>query len=321
MKSVLLIFTVVCSALASGVSAAGKNFDFPVEKFANRPATCAFNMQRLPPDTVVYAAEAYSGRKVEFQIDQSGHQATQIDVAVNSKGRPVALILGAYEPTIWNIGWTPGSRIVAILARGYHRQAIAGVDSNVPVIISTYDNKGPCGHFSLSSNKLESANPLSRKLFGRPVDAVIPVAEGYAVAGAPIPHNTKLITSSDTPPSSYADKNASLAGAAGIDDALRKGLLRKATKGDVEAWVKATGGSGAGRQTSPASRQGAAGPRIPSIDNAYVVLKKFSYPAGLYGADSVTFFIQKGAPRPDGNPGHSSVYDFNTLVCAGPGCS
>jgi hypothetical protein len=51
------------------------------------------------------------------------------------------------------------------------------------------------------------------------------------------------------------------------------------------------------------------------------VLKQFTYPEGLYGAYGATFFIAKGAPRPTGNPGHSAIYDFNTLNCQGALCS
>jgi Ca2+-binding EF-hand superfamily protein len=39
----------------------------------------------------------------------------------------------------------------------------------------------------------------------------------------------------------------------------------------------------------------------------YIVTKKIRFPAGLYGAHSVTFLVLKGAPYPDGDPGHSCV--------------
>ncbi len=55
----------------------------------------------LPPDVAIYAAGAYSGRKTAFQIDQSSHQAMQIEVAVFSADQPVVLMPGAYEPTRW----------------------------------------------------------------------------------------------------------------------------------------------------------------------------------------------------------------------------
>jgi Ca2+-binding EF-hand superfamily protein len=39
----------------------------------------------------------------------------------------------------------------------------------------------------------------------------------------------------------------------------------------------------------------------------YVVREKIRFPAGLYGAHSVTFLVMNGAPYPDGDPGHSCV--------------
>jgi len=39
----------------------------------------------------------------------------------------------------------------------------------------------------------------------------------------------------------------------------------------------------------------------------YIVREKIRFPAGLYGAHSVTFLIMKGTAYPDGDPGHSCV--------------
>jgi Ca2+-binding EF-hand superfamily protein len=39
----------------------------------------------------------------------------------------------------------------------------------------------------------------------------------------------------------------------------------------------------------------------------YIIRQKIRFPAGLYGANAVTFLVLKGAPYPDGDPGHSCV--------------
>lgn len=44
----------------------------------------------------------------------------------------------------------------------------------------------------------------------------------------------------------------------------------------------------------------------------YIVRQKIRFPAGLYGAQSVTFLVMKGAPYPDGDPGHSCVISEET---------
>ncbi len=178
----------------------------------------------------IFAAGAYSGRDIDFQIDQSGHQGTQIDVAVNYSGAPVVLMLGAYEPTIWNIGWSPKTRIAAVLVSGYHRQVIAGLPAAIPALVSSHDNKGACGYFYVSTDKLSSLNPMAQKLFGHDVDLVYPAKDGRVVIGDPIPADIALITATNRSPESYRIANAPLAGKAGLDDAIRNGLLREAIR-------------------------------------------------------------------------------------------
>lgn len=301
-----------------------KPFNFVQEKDSGgavtRSPTCEFAGLTLPSEFSVLAAGAYSGRKVPFQIDQSGHEGTQIDVAVNSPGKPVVLMLGAYEPTIWNIGWSQGTKVLAVLASGYHRQVIAGLGKETPALISTYDNRGPCGYFYVTSDNLGSLNPKARAVFRRPVDMVYPAVNGKVVVGDPIAAGTKLVTSVEVPPESYYDKSAPIAGPAGLEDAVRNGLVRKATAADAEAWSDAVAQSSLKRDLPPVAGHGIPKPPKPSIYNAYVVLKPFTYPSGLYGGNSATFLIPKGVSKPNGNPGHSAVYDFNTLNCQGALC-
>jgi hypothetical protein len=298
------------------IGADGKSQENPPKE-----PVCGFPELVLPANVSVFAAGAYSGRKTSFQIDQSGHEGTQIDVAVNSPDTPVVLMLGAYEPTVWNIGWSKDTKILAVLVGGYHRQAVAGLDRSVPLLISSYDNKGACGYFYVTSDNLAPLNPLARRVFGRAVDMVYPAARGQVDIGKPMPPGATLIRSVDITPESFYDKSAPIAGPAGLEDAVRKGLLRKATVADAEAWSAAVMQTSPPPDVPPVAGQGSPEPRRPSIHNAYVVLKPFTYPAGLYGGNSATFIIPKGVPKPAGNPGHSAVYDFNTLNCQGPLCS
>lgn len=302
-----------------------KRFDFqpdakPLESSSQEPS-CAFADVTFPAEFAMYAAGAYSGRKISFQIDQSGHEGTQIDVTVNNPVKPVVLMLGAYEPTIWNISWSKKTRILAVLVGGYHRQVVAGLDKTIPVLVSSYDNRGPCGYFYVTLDNLGPLNPLSKRVFGRQIDMVFPAQNGKVVVGDPVSTETKLVTSRDVTPESFHDKSAPIAGQAGLTDALNKGLLRKATATDAEAWSNAIRQNSPQRDIPPVAGQGVPRPPKPPIYNAYVVLKPFVYPSGLYGGNSATFLIPKGVPKPEGNPGHSAVYDFNTLDCQGPLCS
>jgi hypothetical protein len=284
-----------------------------------KPA-CAFPDLKFPADFAVFAAGAYTGREIAFQIDQSGHQATQIDVAVNSPDKPVALMLGAYEPTIWNISWSERTRILAVLVGGYHRQAVAGLETATPLLNSSYDNKGPCGYFYVTADALAPLNPLSKRVFGRPVDLVYPASKGSVVIGERIAAGTRMLSSDAITVASFYDKSAPLAGPAGLKDAVRRGLLRKATAADADAWSDAVA-QNSRRDIPPVAGQGIPKPPGPPLYNTFVVLGAFTYPAGLYGGNLAYFLIPKGVPRPKGDPGHSAVYDFNTLSCQGPLCT
>lgn len=316
----------VLTVLAS-VSAAKelKEFEFDPRTQAAQldgaPVVCAIDNWQAPERLVVYAAGAYSGRKAGFQIDQSGHEATQFDIAVNRSDRPVALMLGAYEPTIWNIGWSEGTQIGAVVVSGYHRQVVAGLEPQVPVLYSSYDNRGPCGYFYVGQQQNAALNPLARQLFGQPVDLVYQGDDtGRILVGEPLTSVSKVVTSAERAPASFRDQQAPLAGEAGIDAAVASGVLRHATVADANAWANAKAESAPGRDVPPIAGVGVPLPAAPGIHNAYVVLKAFTYPSGLYGAHAATFFIPAGVPIPSGNPGHSAVYDFNTLRCRGALC-
>lgn len=287
---------------------------------------CTFPDLELPEDFVVYTTGAYDGRPLSYQIDQSNHSATQIDVVANSPSQPVVLMLGAYEPTIWNIQWTEGTNIVAVLASGYHHQAVAGLPEETPVLTSTFDNDGECGYFYLTPEKEKYGilNPLSRKLFGQAVEMIFPIDDSATVVvGEPLEGSPDLLSSDDTTVESFFDLTAPLTRRAGIEEALKKGLLREATEEDAEAWVEAqmkARESNSEQGIPPIAREEEIQPSELMYENdynSYVVLGNFTYPAGLYGAHSVVFFIPKGVPTPSGNPGHSTVYDFNTGECSG----
>jgi hypothetical protein len=301
-----------------------KKFEFEVlPKMASGKLSstdCAFPDLKLPTNVKILAGGAYGGKELDFQIDQSGHTATQFDVVVNYPNQPVVLMLGSYEPAIWNIGWAAKTRILAVLISGYHRQAVAGLPSSTPLIVSTYDNKGACGNFYVDAKRLENLNPISRRIFSKSVDLVYPAQQGKLVLGEPITKELSLLTSTEITPEEYQDRSAPLAGAKGVDDALQRGFIRRATDADAIAWVDAVLKATPKRDVPPVAGNSAVqSQRIskPGLHDTYVVLKKFTYPSGLFGAHSVNFLIPKGVPRPQGNPGHCTIYDFNDVLAMG----
>ncbi len=284
---------------------------------APSPARCEIAGWVAQDDVLVYAAGAYAGRALDHPIDQSGHQATQIDVAVDEPSAPVVLMLGAYEPTVWNIGWSTRSRIVAVLVSGYHRQVIAGLPPTVPRLISTYENEGPCGYFHVGEDNLGALNPIARRVFGRPVARAFIARDGSVAVGTG--ESVGLVTDANQSPDQFRDVNAPLAGEAGLREAVAKGLLREARPGDLEAWAAAYDDV-QGRDVPQVSGASAGSGRTLWRHNAYVVLGEMQVPAGLFGAHAATFIVPRGVPRPTGALGHSKVLDHNTMTCAGLTC-
>ena len=292
-------------ATSQATNAATKPFKFTPEPAAAAVATeCHLPGLNLPAGTKVYAAGAYSGARADFQIDQSGHQATTIQVAVNEPQAPVALLLGAYEPTVWSVGWSPGTRIVAVVVTGYHRQRITGLPADTPLLVSSHEDR---------------LNPLSRQVFGRTVDMAYPASDGRVLVGSSLGSTSLQTAANAVAADSFKLQDTPLAGQAGIDAALSAGILRATTATDVAAWQAAKRRVEGADDTPPV--YGATQPTHAEVPyRSYTVLRAFAIPAGLYGAHSATFYVLPGVERPTGNPGHSAVFDIASGSCSGPTC-
>lgn len=292
---------------------------------------CSLAKAGLPKDTIVVAAGSYAGRKTGFQMaGEPEMEATQFDVAVHSD-KPIALLLGAYEPTIWAIGWTKQTNIVAVFATGYHRQAVAGLPKGTPLLTSTYKGKEGCGaHYLSVAADLDWLNPKSRELFGLPVERVhLPNPNGLIDIVESSRPKTAYVTSPHTPAASFRDKNAPPAGQAGLQLAVSKGLIRPANPLDIET-VKAhyeelASKTKPKRDLPPVAGQAEGMPkyRLPPMNpgHTYVVLKDFRIPVGLTGVNQTSFVVPKGNKPPSGNPGFTVVIDLNKAIpCSGVFC-
>ena len=298
---------------------ATKPFEFQAPAQASTATACGFSSLATGGAPLkVYAAGAYGGRRLGMHIDRSGHEAGRIDVAVNEPGARVALMLGSYDPVVWHVGWSRGTTIAAVLVGGYHHQVVTGLPEDVPVLVSTYDNKGPCGYFYVTAEKAGTLNPVARRAFGQPVDMVYPARDGRVVVGRPLQGGAALATAVSAKPDEAFKVAEGLAGGqAGLAHAVSQGWLREARPEDARAWLAA-------RATAPAADVPPVAGGQPAgeirMHNGYVVLRPFELPPGLHGAHSATFFVPKGVSRPTGDLGHSVLYDFNTLTCAGTFC-
>ncbi len=153
---------------------------------ASRPIklvdACTNFVERLPSDYVVYAAGEYQGRQ-QGGVSSNGHPTGRFEVVVNLPGRPVVLALGAYEPSIWNIRWAPGTRVVGVLVSGYHTQTVFGLSQEVPVLNVSYESKSPCGYFYLTRENASQADASLRKILGRSAQRYVLAMDGRVDLG------------------------------------------------------------------------------------------------------------------------------------------
>lgn len=289
----------------------------PVQEPPHVMDACSQFIERLPSDYMLLAGGEYAGRKLGFQIDQSGHEATGFDVVVNMPGRTVVLVLGAYEPSVWNISREPRTRIAGVFVTGYHRQAIAGLGTGTPMLNSSYEEKGTCGYSYFSRNKPEEMDSHVRRVFGRSAQTYFVASNGQLVMGdAETPASTVQEGTADF--NRFRDERAPLTGQAGVEKLLSDGVLRKAQSSDLLGWKEAQRRSQGLPPLNVAGSQNEASSNLSF--RPYVVQGPMTFPSGLYGGHAVTFIVPKGVPRPLGNPGHSAVYDWNTLSCDGALC-
>ena len=262
----------------------------------------------------LFAAWEYSGLKVDYQIDDSWHNASLMNLKVNYSKNPIVLMLWAYEPSIWNIIRSENTEIVWVILSGYHKQIIMGLPKDIPIL-----NNIECDNlnFYISKKTLGSLNIISKKILNKKVDKVYLAKNWKIEIGTPYYDNINWIEDINTKPEDFAKKE--LSWIPWLEQAVEKGILRKATLDDAYAWVDAI--SENYNKDLPSVEWEIIKPSRPLLLNAYVILKPFTFPWWLYWWNSATFFIPKWIEKPKWNWWHSNIYNFNTLECIGTLCN
>ncbi|MES2934620.1 MAG: DUF2339 domain-containing protein [Pseudomonadota bacterium] len=168
--------------------------------------SCSQFTAQLPSQYVLYAAGEYSGRKLDFTIDQSGRPATRFDVLVNKPGETVVLALGAYEPSIWNIRWTIDTNIVGVYVSGHYRQAVAGLPPTVPLLNASQDNRSVCETFHLTRDTVSQTGTAIRKTLGRSAQTYTLAADGHIELGPLAPSDSAYLQSPTVPVQNIKDR-------------------------------------------------------------------------------------------------------------------
>lgn len=273
-------------------------------------------------NTLYLAWGAYGGKKTDKQIDSSGDMATLFDVFVNSPKKPVVLILGAYEPSIWSVRVSEGTVIKKVILWGYNGQEVMGISKSIPVEKHVYIDGKSSDYFYISEG---STLVSSLKKYGNVETITYADKESQVSLGEPITGKEKWTTDPSIKIEDFYNTSDELAWEAGLDALIEKGVLRKATQEDYEAWAdavvnapntyvtKQTGYPIKPDQLESTKTKIISSFRGPSI--FYVALKDFTLPGGMYW--KFWFIIPKGINVPKGSVSNWVLYDFNTLSCTG----
>ncbi len=105
---------------------------------------------------------------------------------------------------------------------------------------------------------------------------------------------------------------------AALEAAIQRGTIRSATPADAQAWFNANIEKYKRNNLVPPDMSHS--PLIAEVSrgNAYVVLKRFTYPPGLKDDNKAIFLLPRDVPVPDGSYGDSAIYHFYEEYFKGP---
>lgn len=259
----------------------------------------------IPRDAVVYAGGAYRGRALEFPIDESNREAGLLDAVVHLPDQSVVLMLGAYEDTLWTVRWSPRTRLVGIWISGYHKQVLNGAPPGVPVLVNDVSSRtSDCPSFYVAGYGNGGARSAAVDLLGRrPVSVFEATRDGRVNIGSVL-ETSSYLEGEARRPETFRVPGLPLIGEKGIEELLRIGKLRRATTLDVQ-----TARAFASKYRNASDREMKDVGGVPQ--RTFVVVGSMHFPGGLFGARAVNFIVPRGVKRPQGDPGHSPVFDMN----------
>jgi hypothetical protein len=175
---------------------------------AAREAACTLPV--AGQDFDVLAVGTYKGfKQLDVPIGRFAMLPRQADVVVNSPRKPVILVLMAYDPTVWNVKYTPDAKIIGVVLAGYHQQAILGIAKSIAKVSAIYDERGPCRSFYAyrSGPELMAVNERLKSMIGREITTFVTEAKDttFIVGSDDSLDGKGLMSSADYSLSDYAN--------------------------------------------------------------------------------------------------------------------
>lgn len=262
---------------------------------------------------------AYEGGATTSLSFGRANRVGRVSVQANASGKPLLLILSAYESVVWDFRGFPLHRLRGVLLSGYYDQVVTGLPPSVPVLKTILDHESGISspracvdpfYVHEGGEELDEAQASIRASFGRDIDrfagayrpAALQADNGLLRAYAP----------------SQGERLAGLMSQFGglvaperaIEMLIARGDLRPARQADVTAWNQAaTNRLSTGRLAPFRSEVLTA--------NALVVLRPIMIPRGMYGAHSREFIVPPNVPMPSDPGSHNSYFLVGDGSCRG----
>ena len=198
-----------------------------------------------------------------------------------------------------------------MLAFGHHKQFVAGLPKDTPILAGnenrSCDLSNNIGSFFdkvTSSAYSEIINNLSKRVYNKNTTSMYHAENGKLLFGNKISNDTKLYTSEDTPIKSFIMKTKPSYGNEGLTELLKKGKIRLLTDLELKKWKK----------TRIVSLEHSFKMFIAPFEKGYMILEKISIPIK---ADAV-YILNKGVPYPNISAGDEpTIYELDTMTCNG----
>tara|TARA_R110002072_G_scaffold1901_4_gene15782 strand:+ start:2879 stop:5569 length:2691 start_codon:yes stop_codon:yes gene_type:complete len=274
-------------------------------------SSCSF--RNLPKDYEVHAVGTYKGLGlVNVTFESTSRNIREAEVVVNRPGKSTLLVLMAYDPVVWKVKRTSGSKVIGVIAGGYYAQQVIGLGNTTPILHANHKIKTDCPSIYAykAGRKLDKAEKNIEKILGKKITKFItkPKDEIFIVGEGEQFKENQLVYKVEVKDSQY-DIPSIPKGMAGLRLLEKQGKLKMATPEDIDAWVEA-----ASKKYKSKGKDLKVG-HYMHVGSTYVIKKELFLPDDLHGGNSVSFIIPKGIPKPHGPPGHNKFYFMDGGFC------
>ncbi len=240
-------------------------------------------------DTLILLG-AYDGSAMSnVTILGQDKETTAEEIFIGEGAEPIYLVITSFDNMIWRVsGATARIRKVVLSSASGRKNGIVG--SGVTGVhqskVSFLRNPENCIQYfrKRDSDEAEQAKGILRSITGRNPDQIIGTetlnfAKSNGLYGDIIGRSRAQLIEfdpADVVSETSAELYEVLPGEAGLSQLIREGKIER---------------------VEPKRYR----------DDEFFINEKIRFPTGLYGANSVTFYISEDVPRPIGRPGHSTV--------------